>query len=96
MDLRFSPDGKTLATTSNKGHWASDCAITLWKSSKIGAENEPLKIAISAREIVDELHEKHGSYNEVLSKLKDYTDITEPIRRASLQIANARLWEDEK
>jgi tetratricopeptide (TPR) repeat protein len=44
--------------------------------------------------MVDELYEEYDFYYDVISKLRDAATITEPIRRISIQIASARLWED--
>lgn len=44
--------------------------------------------------VVDELHEEHGSYHEVIETLKHKGALDESIRKVALQIANARLWED--
>ena len=45
---------------------------------------------------MDELHEEHGLYSEVIDKLKADETIDESVRKIAIQIANARLWEDEK
>ena len=45
---------------------------------------------------MDELHEKYGLYSKVIDKLKADETVKESVRKVALQIANARLWEDEE
>jgi len=45
---------------------------------------------------VDELREEHGSYHEVIETLKRKGTLEKSIRKVAMQIANARLWEDEE
>jgi Tol biopolymer transport system component len=43
---------------------------------------------------VDELHETHGLYRNVIDKLEADTILDEPVRKVALQIANSRKVED--
>ena len=43
---------------------------------------------------MDELYEEHGFHSKVIEKLKADETLDESVRKVSLQIANARLWED--
>jgi len=45
---------------------------------------------------VDELYKETGFYSEVIDKLKADKTLAEPVRKAALQIANSRLWEDAR
>jgi tetratricopeptide (TPR) repeat protein len=42
---------------------------------------------------VDKLYEEHGSYSQVIDKLKADRAIDEPIRKVALQIIDTRQWE---
>ncbi len=96
----FSPDGKTLATTSSIGvntGATSNHTITLWDSAEPDAGYESRQVVNAARELVgelagDALQTKRASYHEVISEIKDENTITKPVRRAALQIVNARLF----
>ncbi|MFC1636982.1 protein kinase, partial [Planctomycetota bacterium] len=48
-DLCFSPDGKTLATTSAKEFWTGNCTITLWESAGASSEDELSRTSETAR-----------------------------------------------
>jgi len=87
--IAFSPDGNTIAIDSHNG-------TTLLESKIPAGGYEARRIGVAAREIVDKLNEEHGLYSEVIDKLKANDIIEEPVRKVALQIANARLWEDEK
>lgn len=45
---------------------------------------------------MDELYEEHGSYSQVIDKLKADESIDESVCKVALQIANARPWEDKE
>jgi len=84
----FSPDGKSICVGSDAG------GIVLLESVEPAAGREARRIWNSANSLVDELYEKHDLYEDVISKLRDDDNIVEPVRKKSLQIANARLWQD--
>jgi WD40 repeat protein len=86
----FSPDGKAIA--GGTGGWFA----VLWDSTAPAYGYEPRKTAEAARRIVDELYEKHGFYREVINELNADQALGESVRKVALQIANARLWEDEE
>ncbi|MHC4560307.1 MAG: protein kinase domain-containing protein, partial [Planctomycetota bacterium] len=86
--LAFSPDGKTIAIGSDNN------TIGLWESEPPINGYEVRKPSITARKLVDKLHEEHGSYSKVIDELKAHKTLDEPVRKVALQIANARLWED--
>ena len=88
--LAFSPDGKTIAAGDVAG------SIRLWESSAPAGGYGPRWNAETAREVVDQLYEKHGLYQEVIDKLNADKMLDEPVRVVALQIANARLGEDAK
>jgi WD40 repeat protein/predicted Ser/Thr protein kinase len=85
-EVRFSPDGKTIAIGSN--------GITLLESSAPVDGYEARQTGAAARKLADELREEHGLYAEVIAKLKANERVDEAVRKVALQIANARLWED--
>lgn len=45
---------------------------------------------------MDELYEEHGSYSQVIDKLKADESIDEFVCKVALQIAKARLWEGKE
>ena len=85
--LSFSPDGKTLATTS-KITRTSGHTVTIWKSA---ASAGPRRTRADASMLVDKLYEEHGSYSQVIDKLKADETLEESDRKLALQIANTRL-----
>jgi hypothetical protein len=85
--LAFSPDGKTLAIASERVRQAG-CTITLLESA---APAGPRRTRSDASKLVDELYEKHGSYSEVIDKLRADDTLAESDRNVALQIANTRL-----
>ena len=87
-DVAFSPDGKTIAG----GTFGR--TIVLWDSAAPAGGYGPRKTATTARNIVDELHETHGLYRNVIDKLEADTILDEPVRKVALQIANSRKVED--
>jgi len=88
--VAFSPDGKTVAG----GTWGK--TILLWDSAAPVGGYEPRKTAVEARNLVDELHDTHGFYYDVIDKLKADKTLDEQVRRVALQIANSRKIEDEE
>jgi WD40 repeat protein len=91
-DLSFSPDGRTLATASQTVR-GTGYTITLYKSA---APAGPRRTRADSSMLVDELYEEHGSYSQVIDKLKADETLKEPVRKVALQITNARLWEDKE
>jgi hypothetical protein len=85
--LSFSPDGNTLATTSEKVR-GTGCTITLWESAASAGSRRTLA---AASKLVDELYYKHNSYSEVIDKLKSDETLAESDRNVAIQIANTRL-----
>ena len=65
FSVAFSPDGKTIAVGAEGGF------TMLWESMMSADGYEPRRTGAAAKKIVDELHKKHGFYNEVINKLKD-------------------------
>ena len=45
---------------------------------------------------MDELYNETGFHSEVIDRLKADKTLAEPVRKVALQIAKARLWEDEE
>jgi WD40 repeat protein/serine/threonine protein kinase len=90
--VAFSPDGKTIAA----GIETDDDSIRLWESAAPPGGYEARGIGAAAIKLVDELREKFGLYAAVMDRLKADQTLEESIRNVALQIANARLWEDEE
>jgi len=88
LDVAFSPDGKTVAGG------LLDHTIALWESAPPPGGYDQRKIGVAARRIVDELHEKHGSYNEVISQLQHDVTSDAAIRKLAMQIASSNKWGD--
>jgi WD40 repeat protein/serine/threonine protein kinase len=79
----FSPGGKTIAF-----------GTTLLEAAAPPNGYGPRRTGAAARELVDELYEEYGFYEEVTDKVNTDKTLAEPVRKVALQIANARLWED--
>lgn len=92
--MAFSPDGKRLIS-GGMGR-ASDATIKVWESTTPAGGYEPRRTAAAARTVVGELRRDHGLYSQVIDELKADKTIDQSVRRVALQIANARLWEDEQ
>jgi len=87
--VAFDPDGKTIAAGTFDG------LVVLWESAA-PADGRDRHNGETARKIVDELYQKHGSYYEVIEKLHADTILDEPIHRLAMQIAASRKGEDAK
>jgi len=88
--VAFSPDGKTIAAGS------FDDKIRLWESTTPPGGYEARGVGATAKKIVDELHEEHSLYSKVIDELNADETLDKSVRKVALQIANARLWEDEE
>jgi tetratricopeptide (TPR) repeat protein len=86
--VTFSPDGKTVAGGP------FDRTVSLWESAAPLGGYEPRRNGEAARKAVDELHEKHGSYREVIGQLQHNVTLDPVVRKLAMQIANSRRWED--
>jgi dipeptidyl aminopeptidase/acylaminoacyl peptidase len=86
--VTFSPDGKTIAGGP------FDDTISFWESAPPAKGYELRKNGEAARQIVDELHEKHGLYHEVITQLQHDTTLDLVVRKLGIQIADSRKWED--
>ncbi|MHC4564855.1 MAG: protein kinase domain-containing protein [Planctomycetota bacterium] len=87
--VAVSLDGKTIASSADRG-------IVLYESEAPGDAYAVRRIGIAARKLVDKLHDEYGLYAKVIDKLNTDEDIEERQRKLALQIAQARLWEDEE
>jgi WD40 repeat protein len=87
--VAFSPDGKTVAAGTIDG-------AVLWESGMPVGGYEQRKNGEAARKIVDELHERHGWYREVINQLQQGATLDPAIRTLALQIARSRKWEDRE
>jgi WD40 repeat protein/tetratricopeptide (TPR) repeat protein/tRNA A-37 threonylcarbamoyl transferase component Bud32 len=85
--VAFDPDGKTIAAGTFDGR------VVLWESAAPPGGRERQN-GETARKVVDELHQKHGYYYEVIDKLQADKTLDEPVRKLALQIANSRKTED--
>jgi WD40 repeat protein len=88
--VAFSPDGKTIAC----GLW--DHTIAIWESVPPPGGYDQRKIGKAARNTVDELHEKHGLYHDVIDQLQNNMVVDSIVRKLALQIANSRKLEDRE
>jgi len=87
LTVAFSPDGRTIAAGTIDG-------AVLWESGMPAGRYEQRKIGEAARKIVDELHERHGWYREVIDQVQQDTTLDPAVRRLALQIAKSRKRED--
>jgi len=88
-DVAFSPDGRTLAALSVD-------AIILWETAEPAGGYELRETGQMARRLTTEVYEKHGHWRDAIDELRADGILDEPVRKLALQIANARLWEDEE
>jgi WD40 repeat protein len=86
--VEFSPNGESLAFSCSDGH------ATLLESSVPAGGYKARRLGAAARELVDEMHETHGSYSDVIAQLEDDERASEPVGELAIQIAHARLWHD--
>ncbi|MFC1761786.1 protein kinase [Planctomycetota bacterium] len=104
LGIAFSPDGKNIAAACDR---TGD--ITLWQSAPPSAADgsehsresrqkvlDSRRIRENAQRMVDELHGEYGLYSKVLERLKGDVTLDEPLREATLQIAESRQWEDAR
>jgi len=84
----FSPDGTSICLSCARG------GIVLLESVEPVGGHESRRIANSAHNLVDELYEEHGLYEEVISRLGEDNTIAEPVRSKALRIAKARIKQD--
>jgi tetratricopeptide (TPR) repeat protein len=84
LAIAFSPDGKIIAS-----------GTTLLEAAAPPNGYGPRRTGAAARKLVDELYEEYGFYEEVIDKLNTDKTLAEPVRKVALQIATARLWEEE-
>lgn len=87
VSATFSPDGKTICCIGSEG-------ITLFESFVPADGYESRQITKSAIGFVDQLYEKHDFYYEVLTRLQADNQLSQPVQKVALRIADARLWED--
>ena len=94
--IAFSPDGKTIAA----GIYDYDNNTKLWESAMPAGGYEPRwklqAMRQVADELVDELYKEAGFHTEVIDRLKADKTLAEPVRKAALQVANARSLRDAK
>ena len=69
-------------------------AVVLWETAAPDGRYQPGINSEAARKVVDELHQKHGFYYQVIDKLQADKALDEPVRKLALQIANSRKWQD--
>ncbi len=84
----LSADDQTFAAGGTDG------SIVLRQCRTLPQERELRRIAERARVVVDQLYREHVLYREVVDKLNGDTTLEGSVRRAALQIAQARCWED--
>ena len=87
----FSPDGKVIAAGTFFGN-----GIIVWDSVASTGGYEAQKSGKDAKKLVDELHEKHGFYRDVINQLQSDPTLDSDIRKLALQIASSRKEEDSE
>ena len=88
--LAFTPEGGTLAAGGLDG------ALILWESRSPADGYRSRQTGLAARKLVNRLYEEVGLYVKVIDTLKADETFEESVRKVALQIAQARLWEDEE
>ena len=83
----FSSDGRTIAIPD----WDT---VALFESAPPAAGYQPRINGDIATRTLEAIHEKHGSYHEVIGSLQAGAVFAEPVRRLALRIATSRKWED--
>jgi len=90
--VAFSPDGKRIVSGGMGGEWAA--TIKVWESTRPIEGYEPRRTGAAARQLVEKLHGEYGLYSKVIDTLKTDETLKPSVRKAALQIAQARLAED--
>ena len=86
----FSSDGRTIAACTLGQQ------VIMWESADPTSGYGPRQRAHAARKVVDKLHTELSLYSKVIDKLNADETLDQSICKVALQIANARLWEDEE
>ncbi|MHC4539925.1 MAG: protein kinase domain-containing protein [Planctomycetota bacterium] len=84
----LSKDDRTFAAGG------ADGSVVLQRCKILPEEYELRRITERARAVVDQLRREHVFYYMVIDKLSNDTALEGAVRRAALQIADARRWED--
>jgi WD40 repeat protein len=87
--VAFSPDGRTLAALCVDG-------VILWETTEPTGGYELRETGQMARRLTAEVYEKHGHWCDAIEELRADQTLDKPVRKLALQIAKARLWEDEE
>jgi WD40 repeat protein len=91
--VAFSPDGARIVS-GGMGP-VSQATIKVWESAAPVEGYEPRRTGAAARHLVEELHKEHGLYSKVIDKLNSDETLAASVREVALQIAQARLAEDQ-
>jgi hypothetical protein len=86
--IAISPNGTTLAADTGHG-------IELWESKAPTGGFARRRLGTAAKRTVERLHKEQGSYQHVIEALNADEAPDKAVRDIALQIASARLWEDE-
>ncbi len=90
--IKFSPDDRTIAVDS----YDSVEDIRFLESKVPPNGYELRRTGTTAKTLVDELYKKLKLYSKVIEELESDQPLGESVCKLALQIANARLWEDEE
>jgi tetratricopeptide (TPR) repeat protein/Tol biopolymer transport system component len=83
-DVAFSPNGSTIAAVCREG-------IILWETKEPVGGLGPRRKAQAVRQLVRRLHQKCGTYQEVVDQLSGDDTLDESVREMALQIVDSRI-----
>ena len=83
-DVAFSPDGSTIAAACLDG-------IILWQTKEPVGGLGPRRNAQAVRQLVRRLHQKYGTYQDVMDQLSGDDTLDESVREMALQIVDSRM-----
>jgi WD40 repeat protein/serine/threonine protein kinase len=86
--VAFSPDGRTIAAGTQDG------PVLLWESGAPAGGYEGRKAGAAATKLVDELHQRHGFYRDVIDQLQSDAKLDAEVRGLAIEVARSCRWED--
>jgi WD40 repeat protein/tRNA A-37 threonylcarbamoyl transferase component Bud32 len=88
FSVAFNPDGRTIAAGTLDG------SVLLWESGAPAGGYEARKAGAAATKLVEELHQRHGFYRDVVNHLQSDVKLDAEVRGLAMEVANSCRWED--